>query len=1389
MLHINDIKIRPKLIFAFILTGIIPLAIAGLFGLDLASKALMEKSFDQLASVQDIRKTQVESLIRERMADLKHLANSKRVVDLAREINVYSRNQGTSATGRFSTNTPEYRQATLPYRTALRQFVDSYRFYDMLLITPNTGQVAYSVLKQSDLGTSLIHGEFQDSGLARVWRKVIKKKAMAVEDFAPYSPSGGIQSAFIGYPVSNNFGQMIGVAILQLGPNFANHIMDSRRGMGETGESYLLNLNENTGRFSLRSNILSMGNGQYKVGFELPRVLNYWKNAQKKGYEGGQGLYFDSAGNAVLATYNRLNLRGLHWYLISKIDKHEVTAPIRMILQNATVVAAFLIMLIAGISYYLGRTISRPLLAGVSFAHDISEGKLDAALDYDQKDEIGQLSSALNRMARKLREADWMQSGKEGLDDSMRGENDTDELARHFIAFATKHMNAELGAVYLVKNDTLHLKASYCFTDRQGNFNRIPLGEGMVGQAALEREILTFSHAQEDAPVFNYGAGETTPAHFMVVPLEFEGELLGAVLIGSQHRFTELQKQFVLANKENTAILFNVAQSRETISKLLEQAQEQQEELRATNEELEEQAKALKESEAELQAQQEELRVTNEELEEQTKALKESQTELQAQQEELRVTNEELEERTEALERQKDAIRKKNGELVKAQDAIRQKAKDLELASKYKSEFLANMSHELRTPLNSILILSQLLSKNTDANLSDKQVESAKAIHSSGSDLLKLINEILDLSKVEAGKVELFVEPAPLELLIADLNRVFRDVAEEKGLDFNVNLAPDLPESLHTDSQRLQQILRNLLTNAFKFTNEGAVTLDITRPSQGMVEGRPYTEDAAIAFAVTDQGIGIPQKQQAAIFEAFQQADGSTSRRYGGTGLGLSISRELTKLLGGTIHLESTEGSGSTFTIVLPENEIPREQEETAEQVQPASEVKQQPVSEGKSAFEQADKQEGKDRPTRIREPEAPESAPSAPAEQTPVEFLKDDRKSISENDRTLLIIEDDERFAKVMRDFAHEHDFKCLVAEDGETGLHFADYYKPSAIVLDIGLPGIDGWTVMERLKENPKLRHIPVHFMSGHDSSLDAMRMGAVGYMTKPVSMEKIETAFAKLEGILAKPMSKLLVVEDDDIQRESIRQLIGNGDVETTTVATGKKAFRELETGTYDCMVLDLGLQDMSGFELLEQIRNSTTCSTIPVIIYTGRELTREEDEELRKYTESIIIKGAKSPERLLEETALFLHRVESNLPEDKQRMLKMVHDKESVLAGKTVLLVDDDMRNVFALSSVLQEKGMNTVIARNGAESIEKLNENGKGIDLVLMDIMMPQMDGYEAMHRIRKQSEFKRLPIIALTAKAMKGDRSKCIEAGANDYLAKPVNTDKLISMLRVWLYS
>jgi signal transduction histidine kinase/DNA-binding response OmpR family regulator/methyl-accepting chemotaxis protein len=1010
----------------------------------------------------------------------------------------------------------------------------------------------------------------------------------------------------------------------------------------------------------------------------------------------------------------------------------------------------------------------------VELAEKISRG--DYSVKIQKRSDEDRLSDALNRMTHSLREAveqnekqNWLKSGQTELNNRMRGELDIPELSQNIINFLTRYQDAQLGLLYVAtKPGILKLESSYALGKEKTWVKKFKFGEGIVGQAAEERQIIEITDIPPDFLKVNLGFGEIQPLNVMVMPFTYEDQVIGVIEIVSIYKITGIQKEFLLQSRENIGIALNSAKSRQQMKELLEKTQEQAER---------------------LQAQQEELRQSNEELEGQTKALIASETNLQAQQEELRVINEELEERTRMLEKQKNDIEQKNIELLNARNEIEKKARDLEEVSKYKSEFLANMSHELRTPLNSILILSQLMANNRDKNLTEKQVEFARTIHSSGADLLNLINEILDLSKIEAGMMELRIEPMGIDDFASTIQRAFQPVALNKNLEFNIEVqAEGLPEEIYTDSQRVQQVVKNLLSNSFKFTNQGSVTMKIYRPGpEEKLEQSGLSQENAVAIAVSDTGIGIPPDKQAAIFEAFRQEDGTTSRKYGGTGLGLSISKELAALLGGEIQLKSQKGKGSTFTMYLAEKlEPPAKKTPTTltrrkKDVKIDTQKRENPQEKKDEMIKAADiikvEPSQKIQEPGVLEPRAANSG----------DEIRDDRRETKPGDKSLLIIEDDPNFAGVLLNLAQSRGFKGIIAEDGEAGLHFADFYKPSAIILDIRLPGMDGWQVMERLKSNPATRHIPVHFMSAMENQYDAMSMGAIGYLSKPVSTEALEVAFKRIENVISKPVKKLLVVESREAQKNSIIELMGSGDVVTVTAATGEEALGLLKTNPFDAMILNPVLTDMRGVELLEQMDNNENISQLPIIIYSENEPDPREMEKLRTYARRIIIQDPQSMDRLFAETSLFLHRVESQLPEVQQKILHRMLEKEDVLKGKKVLIVDDDMRNVFALTSILEEKGVNAVVGKNGKEGLEKLFAN-PGIDLVLMDIMMPVMDGYEAMKMIREDKRFEKLPIIALTAKAMKGDRHKCVAAGASDYLAKPVAPEKLLSLLRVWLY-
>ncbi|MGA6098191.1 response regulator [Stutzerimonas marianensis] len=927
----------------------------------------------------------------------------------------------------------------------------------------------------------------------------------------------------------------------------------------------------------------------------------------------------------------------------------------------------------------------------------------------------------------------WYRAGQTQLSEAIIGEQTLPALGQNILNFLSRYLGASVGALYVAQEGKLQRVAEFAWDrDRLNAGRHLEFGEGLVGQVALERRALTLDRVPSGYLKVSSALGETDAGAVLIVPVEDSGMLNGVLEIGFLRPLREEDGELLRRISDSLGSAIEAARYRQRLQRMLAETQQLNEE---------------------LQVQQEELRAANEELEEQSNALRESQAHMEEQQAELEQTNEQLAEHTEELARQRDEVDLKNQRLQEVQLLLEERAEELQRASRYKSEFLANMSHELRTPLNSSLILAKLLADNPEGNLNDDQVQFARSIYSAGNDLLNLINDILDISKVEAGKLDVRPELLMLSRMVDGLKSLFLAQALEKSLQFNVELEDGLPESLYTDRQRLEQIIKNLLSNAFKFTEKGSVELRVSRRDSGR-----------IAFAIRDSGIGIPADQQDVIFEAFRQADGTTNRRYGGTGLGLSISRELAQLLGGTIEVSSEPGAGSLFTLIVPEHYSAPAKAEAAD----AAPLPLQPLAAAIAVAEPV--------PAKPAEPVAIASAPS----------VADDRAHFPFKERSVLVIEDEPQFAAILRDLAHELKYSCLIAQNADHGFDTAVQYRPDAILLDMRLPDHSGLTVLERLKENPITRHIPVHIVSVEDRKEAALQMGAIGYATKPTTREDLKEVFARLEAKLAQKVKRILLVEDDARQRESVARLIEDVDIEITAVEFGEQALELLRSTVFDCMIIDLKLPDMDGHQLLESMAREDICSFPPVIVYTGRNLTREEEAELMKYSRSIIIKGARSPERLLDEVTLFLHKVESDMPPERQKMLKSVRSREKAFEGRKILVVDDDVRNVFALTSALEQKGALIEIARNGHEAIAQLQEVSD-IDLVLMDIMMPEMDGFTAMQEIRKDPRLAKLPIIAVTAKAMKDDQDRCLHAGANDYLAKPIDLDRLFSLIRVWL--
>ncbi|RKP48076.1 response regulator [Cohnella endophytica] len=953
-------------------------------------------------------------------------------------------------------------------------------------------------------------------------------------------------------------------------------------------------------------------------------------------------------------------------------------------------------------------------------------------------DTLQQLSANIEENERQ----NWLKTEYARLVGLAQGVTDLKLLATRLISEIAKAVEGGHGAFFVLESDPKStyngeyaLLGSYAYKENKQLPNRFRLGEGLVGQCALDNSPIVLNNVPEDYVAIQSGLGEYKPLTITVLPVAHENEVVAVIEIASLQPFTPIQLELLEQLSLTLGVLIDSVKGRHKTERLLLEAQLLSEE---------------------LQSQQEELRASNDELAAQTQTLKQSEEKLKAQSEELQVINEEMELKTVHLEAQKTDIERQNDIIRHASEELQLKADELALSSKYKSEFLANMSHELRTPLNSLLILSKSLADNGEGNLTEDQIESAKIIHGGGQDLLRLINDILDLSKVEAGKMQLNPERIPIDDFLRNLQYQFKPVASEKGIKFECAKAADLPEALFTDAQRTEQILKNLLSNAFKFTSEGTVYVSIERPAPDIrFTDSDLTRDNSIAFKVRDTGIGIPSHKQEEIFRSFQQADGSTSRKYGGTGLGLTISRELASLLRGEIHLESREGEGSCFTLILP-LELPeaalKTETESSQLTGQASRTRVEPAKEQVRA---------------TAEKPIPRSG---------------------ERSRSLLVVESDPEFAGVLRRMAEVRGFETLIAPNGTEALQLAKRNVPDAIVLNPWLPDMDGQELLRLLKDSTKTKNVPTHLITGKDEVAASLEKGAVGFLTSP-GAEALEAIFAEIDDAMRPGrIRQVLVIEDDEGNRKAIRELMRSKDIEMHDAGSVSEGMDALRERTFDCVILDLGLPDGTGFEWLE--RASEEGRIPPVVIYTGRELSQEEYKDLNRFTDSIVIKGENSPERLLDEVMLFLHSVggKTTKLEGDRTMIRRVHDTDNTLQGRKILLVDDDLRNTFALSKVLKQQGLDVIMADNGKLAIEKLQADDD-IELVLMDMMMPVMDGYEAMREIRSNGKYESLPIIALTAKAMIGDREKCIESGANDYMTKPLDVDRLLSLLRVWLSS
>ncbi|MGA1932260.1 response regulator [Arcobacter sp. YIC-464] len=1319
----QNISIKLKLIILISLSLLILASTLGIVSIKQMKETLIESNYSQLTAARDSKIKQLEDIFKLYKKQIYLLTQTSYTKDITKDFLAVHEELGVDPYAKFPINNKKVKAMLPKWDAFYKSYTDTYPFDDVYIISADLGHVIYTYGKKNDYGTNLSNGEFRNSGLAKVWEKVKKYKRVVFYDMSAYEPRNGEPSMFIAAPIYINK-EFKSVLVFKLDNQNIQDIMKYRSGYLNSHEDYLVGSD-----YLMRSDsFLSPNTHSLENSLKYTHTGFVKTTAVKEAFRGNSGTKVIKGylGNEVLSSYTYFDIdEELRWAVVAEINLEDVLKKPNELRDTMIVITLISFLVIMVLLYFV---IQKYIINSLS---NFQEGLLNffkflnrettevKLLEANSNDEIGIMSNAVNkgidRTRQNIEKSDietWVKDGVTQLNQILINLKSVGDVSHESIKFISTYINAGVGVFYFYEEDNKKLEqyASFAHVIRDELSTSFNLKEGVVGQVAFQKEPILLKNIKKDQNLITTGTVTQSSYNTYTFPLVYNDELFGVIELGSFNEFNKQTLEFLENITKAICISLSTAVQANKVQKLLENT-------RIANDRLEKQQLELQEANAQMEEQQVQLEEANANMEEQQQQLEEANANMEEQQQQLKISEQNLKLQNQQLEETKKEIEKKADELAKS--------------GKYKSEFLANMSHELRTPLNSIILLSSLLQKNSKKSLNNDDIKKAKTIFDSGNELLRLINDILDLSKVESGKMEVIVDNFTSSDLLTHLKDTFDFTANDKNLEFNI--IDEYKNTIHNDKDRILQILRNLISNAFKFTKEGSITVKI-EPSSDLAQ--------EFKISVIDTGIGIPSNKQEDIFKAFTQADGGTSRQYGGTGLGLSISRELAKLLGGYISLESKEGKGSIFSIDLPNLES---------------------NTSVKSTFEDTGS-------FKLESNDIYKKAQSTSKE------ANDDRKIMTSKDEAYLVIDDDEAFANIVYEEVKKENNFVLVAYDGTTGLELVKNYNIKGVLLDLTLPDMDGIEVLKQLKSQPDTKNIPVHIISSKDKNKETLELGAIGYLQKPVYDGDINSVISSIDSFQEKKIKDLLIVEDDKVQREALIELIGEG-VNIKGVRTASEAIDEVKKELYDTVVVDLGLMDGSGYEVCEYIKNAHP--NLPIIIYTGKDISNQDKLKLQEYSNSIIIKTANSNERILNEINLFLHR-EDEPAESNNEIFDAINLKDT-----NILIVDDDIKNIFVLDAALKEFEANTFTAFNGQEALDFLKDNNS-IDLILMDIMMPVMDGYEAMEKIREDDSLKHIPIIAVTAKAMKEDREKCISLGADDYMSKPIDLNILGNLIKVW---